>query len=193
MTVFLVVLASLTAPAGSQPGSLLPTGAFAIVPGESTVEFAVPDNRGGFTGRTTKITGRLTVAQDAGGDYAAQIAATIDAGSITTQVGVRDTAMRTVYLRTAQFPDITFAGTAAAHPGLGVKPFAAEIRGRLTVRDVTRDVQFTATVTALATSYMADATTTVRMADYQIPYPRAFIFVARDPVTVTLHVVARRP
>jgi hypothetical protein len=31
------------------------------------------------------------------------------------------------------------------------------------------------------------------MADYQIPYPRAFIFVAHDPVTVTLHIRARQP
>jgi len=38
----------------------------------------------------------------------------------------------------------------------------------------------------------ADATAIVRMADYQIPYPRTFIFVARDPVTVTLHLRARQ-
>jgi polyisoprenoid-binding protein YceI len=67
------------------------------------------------------------------------------------------------------------------------------MRGRLTIKEITREAEFTATVVALANQYVADATATVRMADYGIPYPRAFIFVARDPVTVTLHIVARGP
>ncbi|HEV2358212.1 MAG TPA: hypothetical protein VGZ23_11470 [bacterium] len=45
---------------------------------------------------------------------------------------------------------------------------------------------------ALAREYVADASTTLRMVDYEIPYPRAFIFVARDPVTVRLHIRARQ-
>jgi len=99
--------------------------------------------------------------------------------------------MRSTFLRTREFPTIAFDGTVRARPGLGVHPFAAAARGRLTIRDLTREVEFPATVTALAREYLADATATVRMADYQIPYPRTFIFVARDPVTVTLHLRAR--
>ena len=189
----LFALAGGAPPAGSQPAGLLPTGTFGIVSGETSAVFFVPDNRGGFTGRTTRVSGRVGVAQSSGTDYAADINATIDTATITTQNGLRDAAMQAAYLRTAQFPKITFVGTASARPGLGVAPFPAEIRGKLTLRDVTRDEQFTATVTALSRSYVADAKTQLRMADYQIPYPRAFIFVARDPVTVTLHIVARQP
>lgn len=171
----------------------LPTGAFEIVPGESSASFFVPDNRGGFTGHTTRVTGHVTVeSRDGGVTYTAQVAAAIDTPSITTDSGLRDASMRAIYLRTAQYPAITFAGAVTAHPGFGLHPFAAVVRGQVTIRDVTREEQFSATVLALAREYRADVTASIRMADYGIPYPRAFIFAARDPVTVTLHILARQ-
>ena|ERR1700730_4631512 len=173
---------------------LLPVGPFEISPGDSSVTFMVPDNRGGFTGRTTKVTGRIVVQPQADGDaYGAQVDAVIDTASITTGNDARDATMRSAFLHTDQFPMVTFTGTVSARPGLAVRPFPAAVHGRLKIRDVTRDADFSATVTALAREFLADAVTTVRMADYQIPYPRALIFVARDPVTVTLHIPARQP
>jgi len=185
--------AALLAPAvAAPPPGLLPAGTFEIVSGDSSAAFFVPDNRGGFSGKTTRVSGHVTVTQ-ADDAYVAQMAATIDAGALTTQIGLRDAAMRSTYLRTDQFPVIAFAGTASARPGLALRPFSAAVRGRLTLRDVTREEQFSATVTALSHEYLADVTTSINMADYGIPYPRAFIFVARDPVTITLHIVARQP
>lgn len=173
--------------------TLLPTGPFDIVPGESSVTFFVPDNRGGFTGHTTRVTGRITVEPLPGGEtYTAQVAASIDTRSITTDNGIRNAAMRTTYLHTAEFPAVTYRGTATASPGLGVRPFPVVLRGQLTIQNVTRDEEFTATTLALAREFVADASATVCMADYKIPYPRAFIFVARDPVTVKLHIRARQ-
>jgi polyisoprenoid-binding protein YceI len=173
---------------------LLPVGIFEIVPGDSSVTFSVPDNRGGFTGRTTKITGRIVVEpQRDGEEYVARVDAMIDTSSITTGDGTRDASMRSTFLKTGEFPRMTFKGTASAHPGLAVRPFAATVHGQLTIRDVTRDAEFPAMVTALAREFLVNAETVVRMADYGIPYPRAFIFVARDPVTVTLHIRARQP
>ena len=173
---------------------LLPVGIFEIVPGDSSVTFSVPDNRGGFTGRTTKITGRIVVEpQRDGEEYVARVDAMIEASSITTGNGTRDASMRSTFLKTGEFPHMIFRGTASAHPGLAVRPFAATVHGQLTIRDVTRDAEFPTMVTALAREFLADAETTVRMADYGIPYPQAFIFVARDPVTVTLHIRARQP
>ena len=171
---------------------LLPTGTFEIVPGESSVTFFVPDNRGGFSGHTTRVTGRVIVESPDGGEtYTARVTAAIDAPSITTDSGLRDASMRATYLRTSQYPAITFTGTVTSHPGLGIHPFPAPVRGEVTIRDVTREEQFTATVVALAQEYLADVSASIRMADYGIPYPRAFIFVARDPVTVKLHILAR--
>ena len=173
--------------------ALLPAGTFEIAPGDSSVVFAVPDNRGGFSGRTTQVTGRVVIeAPTDGGAYNARVDAAIDAASLTTGNGSRDDSMRADYLRTRQFPKITLTGSVSARPGLGVRPFPAAVRGRLTIRDVTREVEFPATVVALAREYRADGTVKIRMADFGIPYPRAFIFVARDPVTITLHILARQ-
>ena len=179
-------------PSAYPPAGAIPLHGFAIIPGESSVTFAVPDNRGGFSGHTDRVTGRVEVEPAEGGEvYAARIAGTIDARSLTTDNGIRDRAMQTTFLQTGTYPAMTFTGTASARPGLAVRPFPATVRGRLMIRDVARETEFTATVLALASQYVADATATVRMADYGIPYPRAFIFVARDPVTVKLHIVAR--
>jgi len=186
----LVVLSAIPSAIGAL--EFVPVGTFEILPGDSSVTFAVPDNRGGFTGRTAQVTGRVVVGpQNDAGAYIARVDAMIDAASITTGNGSRDASMRSEFLRTGQFPTITFRGVVSAIPGLAIRPFSAAAHGQLTIRDKTRDVEFAATITALAHEYLADATATVRMADFGIPYPRAFIFVARDPVTVTLHIRAR--
>lgn len=189
-----VAIVMCAAPGAAAPAATIPLHGFAIVPGESSVTFAVPDNRGGFTGHTTHVTGRVEVEPSGeGGTYVARITGSIDARTLTTDAGLRDRAMHATYLQTGTYPAITFAGTATAQPGLAVRPFEAAVRGHLVIRNVTRDAVFSAKVVALAKEYVADATATVRMADYGIAYPRAFIFVARDPVTVTLHIVARAP
>jgi len=140
------------------------------------------------------VAGRIVVeARGDGEEYVARVDAMIDPSSITTGNGARDASMRSTFLKTGEFPNMTFQGTVSAHPGLAVRPFAATVHGQLTIRDVTRDAEFPTMVTALAREFLAEAETTVRMADYGIPYPRAFIFVARDPVTVTLHIRARQP
>jgi polyisoprenoid-binding protein YceI len=190
----LLCAAALGAPSGSRAQAqilLLPIGTFEIVPGESRVTFLVPDNRGGFSGHTSAVTGRVAVAASPDGEtYTAQVTASVDAGALTTDSVLRDVSMRRTYLRTDRYPAITFAGTVTARPGLAVHPFPSTVRGSLTIRDVTREQTFSATVTALAHEFLVDASTSLRMADYGIPYPRMFIFAARDPVTVTLHIRA---
>lgn len=191
---WLSIVLALGIPSAVQGVVFLPVGTFEIVPGDSSVTFTVPDNRGGFSGRTTKVTGRIVVEpQRQGEEYSARVDAVIDTASITTDNGTRDASMHSDFLKTGQFPKMTFAGTVSAQPGLAIRPFASTVRGQLAIRDVTKPVEFPATITALAHDYLADGTATVRMADYQIPYPRAFIFVARDPVTVKLHIRAHQP
>jgi polyisoprenoid-binding protein YceI len=172
---------------------LLPTGPFEIVAGDSRVAFFVPDSRGGFTGHTTQVTGRVTVdVPDEAETYHAQVTAIVDAHSLTTDSELRDAAMRATYLQTDPYPAITFIGTVTARPGLGIHPFLSTLHGTLTIRNVTREVEFPATVIALANDYLVDAKTSLNMADYGIPNPRFLFFVAHDPVTVTLHIHARQ-
>jgi len=49
------------APPITAQGLQLPSGTFEIVPRESSVTFFVPDNRGGFTGHTTQVTGCVMI------------------------------------------------------------------------------------------------------------------------------------
>src|SRR5215469_14046560 len=87
-------------PGAAAPAATIPLHGFAIVPGESSATFAVPDNRGGFTGHTTHVTGRVEVEPTGEGDtYVARITGSIDARTLTTDVGVRDRAMHTTFLQ----------------------------------------------------------------------------------------------
>ncbi|HEV8339403.1 MAG TPA: YceI family protein [bacterium] len=175
----------------------LPTRDFAIAHPSSSVEFFVRDNRGGFTGRTTTISGTVAVREivrEQVEGYAAEVTARIDARTIRTGVGLRDGQMRSAqFLNTDEFPFITFRGTAtaAAPEGRGVKGL---LRGRLTIKEVTRMVEVPLEITVEDGDYLARGEVVVRMTDFGLPIPRFLIFVAEDPVRVNLQIrVTRAP
>lgn len=167
--------------------TLIPTGSFAFDQGDSRVEFFVKDNRGGFTGVVHDLTATATVREQEG-SFAGEVDAKIDARTITTGIGVRDRQMRTDFLETAKYPYITFRGTVAPASRPGGLPFRAVLRGRLTIKATTREVEIPIRVTALKDAYLGEGQVTVKMSDYHIPIPRFLIFVAEDPVTITLKV-----
>jgi hypothetical protein len=51
---------------------------------------------------------------------------------------------------------------------------------------VTREIEIPLRVTALADSYLAEGQATLRMSDFRIPIPRFLVFVAEDPVQISL-------
>ncbi len=165
----------------------LPTGGFAIAHPSNSVEFVVKDNRGGFTGRTTRITGTVAVRERVEG-YAAEVTARIDARTIRTGVGLRDNQMRSApFLNTEEFPFITFRGTATAAAPEGAR-FTGLLRGRLTIKEVTRPVEVPLEISVEEGSYVARGEVVVRMTEFGIPIPRFLVFVAEDPVTVKLQI-----
>lgn len=181
-----------------QAPSLVPTGTFRIEPepqaGASprpAVEFVMRDNRGGFTGTTDRIEGTVTVRPD-GDNVAAAIDARIDARTLVTGNGQRDGQMRRDFLHTDQFQYITFRGTATPRGSLTASTIRAVMRGSLTLRDVTRDIEMPLEIVALADDYRASGEVTVRLTEFRIPIPRFLIFVAEDPVTIRLRVRLRR-
>jgi polyisoprenoid-binding protein YceI len=176
----------LTAIVLAAAATLLPTGSFGLDRGGSRVEFFVKDNRGGFRGVVHDVTATVTVKERDGG-FAGEVEARIDARTITTGIGVRDRQMRADFLETARYPFITFRGTAAAERPGGL-PFRAVLRGRLTIKATTRDVEIPVRVTALKDAYLAEGQIIVKMSDFKIPIPRFLVFVAVDPVTITLKV-----
>lgn len=181
----LVAMTMLLAPAG------LPTGTFDLRPPAGRVEFLVRDNRGGFTGETREVTGTVVV-RERGEGYLAEVEARIDARTIRTGATLRDAQMRgAAFLNTAQFPFITFKGTVTAADGPGPQ-FAGVMRGALTIRNVTREVEMPLEIAVEGSTYTARGEATVRMSDFGIPIPRFLIFVAEDPVTVRLQVRLQR-
>ena len=170
----------------------LPTGDFAIRHPTNSIEFFVKDNRGGFTGRTTEITGTATVRERVE-DYAGDVAARIDARTIRTGVGLRDGQMRSApFLHTEEFPFITFRGTVTAEAPEGAR-FKGLLRGRLTIKDVTRGVEVPLEISVEEGAYVARGEVVVRMTEFGIAIPRFLIFVAEDPVTVKLQIRLTRP
>ena len=169
----------------------LPTGDFAITHPSNSVEFFVKDNRGGFTGRTSEITGTVAVREivrEQVEGYAAEITARIDARTIRTGVGVRDGQMRSAqFLHTDEFPFITFRGTATAEAPEGAR-VKGLLRGRLTIKDVTRGVEVPLEIIVEDGVYFARGEVVVRMTDFGLPIPRFLIFAAEDPVRVKLQI-----
>lgn len=167
--------------------TLLPTGSFALDDGQSRIEFFVKDNRGGFTGVVHDVTATAAVKQAEDG-FAGEVEARIDARTITTGVGIRDRQMRADFLETSKYPFITFRGTAAPAGRPGGLPFSGVLKGRLTIKATTRDVEIPIRITALKDAYLVEGKVVVKMSDFRIPIPRFLVFVAEDPVTITLKV-----
>jgi polyisoprenoid-binding protein YceI len=167
--------------------SLLPTGPFALDPSASHVEFFVKDNRGGFRGVAPDVRTSAMV-REVDGTFAAAVEVQIDTRSITTGSGLRDSQMRREFLITDRFPVITLRGTVMPIEPVTKIAFRAIVQGQLTIKDVTRGIEFPVRVIALRDSYLVDGQVTVKMTDFHIPIPRFLIFVAEDPVDVTVRV-----
>ena len=120
--------------------------------------------------------------------FPADVEVRIDARTMTTGIAVRDRQMRRDFLATDRFPTITVRGTAVPRTRPGALAFQAVLRGALTIKDVTKDVEIPLRVTALADSYLAEGQLTVRMSEFRIPIPRFLVFVAEDPVQISLKV-----
>lgn len=167
--------------------SLLPTGSFTLDPASSRVEFLVRDNRGGFSGTARDIEAVAVVSEE-DGTFAADVRVRVDARTITTGSGLRDGQMRRDFLVTDRFPHMSFQGTVVPVTAVTGLSFRAVARGRLTIRDTTRDVEVPLRITALRDTYLVEGTFTIRMTEFGIPIPRFLIFVADDPVEVTFKV-----
>ncbi len=175
----------------AQAPALLPVGVFRIEAGESRVEFVMRDNRGGFTGATDRVEGTVTVRGE-GEAFTATVEARVDARTIVTGNGMRDGQMRRDFLRTDQFQYVTFKGTATNRSPATATTIRVVMKGQLTIRDATREIEMPLDVTALADEYRASGEVVVKMTEYGIPIPRFLIFVAEDPVTVRLRVRLKR-
>jgi polyisoprenoid-binding protein YceI len=119
----------------------------------------------------------------------------IGAGSLATDSGFRDRAIRDFILNTNQYPTITFTPTGItglSGPAQLGQAITFQITGDLTIRNITQPVTFDLTVTGdSATQLSGTATAVVQRADYSLTIPSVpQVADVGEAVTLTIDFVA---
>lgn len=155
---------------------------FAIVPDESEVRFVLDEdlfgNRNTVTGRTKEVAGEIAVdftnpANTTLGTI------TINVRTLTTDNEFRNRAIRGQILQSqqSQFEFAEFKPTAIEGLPESVtmgEPFTLTITGDLTLKDITKPVTFTATITPVSDQRIeGSAEATVQRDDYGLTIPNA--------------------
>lgn len=120
----------------------------------------------------------------------------VDAGSLATDSAMRDRAIANFILQTGTYPSITFEATSIS----GIPEDAAlgqelllQIQGNLTIRDITQEVTFNATVTPVSeTRLEGSASATVQRTDFELRIPSVPSVASVDEaVILEIDLVAR--
>jgi polyisoprenoid-binding protein YceI len=193
-------------PSAAQPSSqaardVAPGGAtvLQIQPGASTATFTLDEVLRGtpntVTGTTDKVAGEI--ALDPNEPSATKVGTiTVNARTLATDDNQRNNMLHRFILATSEFEHVTFTpttitGLPASIEPLGI-PYPVKIDGKLTIKDVTRDVTFDASVTPLSAQELrGTATTTIRQQDFGITIPSIpFVAGVSDDVRLDLNFVA---
>jgi polyisoprenoid-binding protein YceI len=174
------------------------TTIYDIVPGRSEARFVVDEVLRGepktVVGTTDQVTGQIAagLSEPASAEVGIIL---INARTLATDENQRNNAIRRFILSTDQHEYIRFAPTAVvgapASASLG-EPVTIQIVGDLTIRDVTRQATFDATVTPISASELrGTASSIVRYADWNINIPDVpFVAGVADTVRLELDFVA---
>jgi polyisoprenoid-binding protein YceI len=151
---------------------------FEIKPGASHAGFVVDEilrgNPNTVVGTTDQVAGQMAVNPTQ--PPTAQVGTIlIDARSLATDDSQRNNAIRRFILGTDQYEYISFTPTVLhglpASASLG-QPYSFQITGDLTIKDVTQEATFDATVTPVSASELnGSAATTIRYGDWNISVP----------------------
>lgn len=125
-------------------------------------------------GATTEVSGQIQV--DVEDPTQTQIGAIeVQAGSLITDNNFRNGAIRDLILNTGSFPVIRFTPTSVdglPEQGAVGETYSLTITGDLTIRDVTQEVTFEATVTTVSESRLeGTASTTILRSDFDLTIP----------------------
>jgi polyisoprenoid-binding protein YceI len=141
-------------------------------------------------GRTSGVTGGLTVQQDASGLTASNLTFTADLTQLASvdqlaghDVSQRDQLVRQS-LRVSQFPQATFASAEAVAIPAGLttgQQVQLSLPGQLTIRGVTKDVTATVMVQESGGEVQAAGSIPTDMATFNVPPPNApFVTVGKN-------------
>lgn len=161
---------------------------WSVDPMHSFVNFSVKHMGISFVdGSFTKFDGQISsTSADFSGS---KINFTVDVASINTHVEMRDNHLKSDdFFNAEKFPKMTFESTAFKK----LKDNNYELTGKLTIRDVTKDVKFKVVYGGMVKDAKAGdktgfmATTTINRLDYNIKYDPTGAGIAKD-VKITLN------
>ncbi|MFQ5840472.1 MAG: YceI family protein [Candidatus Methylomirabilales bacterium] len=173
----------------------LPTGAekrpaagvlLTLRPGSGKVTFHADARLHEFTGTTREVSGWFRT-DDLRTPTEATGCVGVEAASLETGIGLRDTKMRTNHLETDRYPDIVYRVNAIVRVGDQLL-----LAGTLTLHGVSRSVRVPIQITPLPDGARVKGAVTLDIRDYDIPIPR-FLFVRMKPeVVVTFDTLWQR-
>jgi polyisoprenoid-binding protein YceI len=194
-----VVEASATPEPATDPSAGEGPTLYEIIPAESQARFVINEVLNGapktVVGTTDQVSGQI--ALDMADPGATQVGTIlVNARTLVTDNDFRNRALANQILRTAQFEFVTFVPTEVLGLPESVEvgtAYSFQIMGDLTVRDISREVTFDATVTPAADDTLQGiATATIQYADYSIVIPEArSVTSVEDEVILEIEFVAR--
>jgi polyisoprenoid-binding protein YceI len=174
---------------------------FGIVPGESSVSYEVNEvfiREGNVLntaiGVTDVVSGVIHI--DYNNPQNSIIGPiSVDISKLTSDQNLRDKAIRERWLESEKFPIATFVSTKIEGiPEVGDegKDYALRITGDMTIREVTKEVTFDATVKVDGDVMSGTAMTTLLMSDFEVgPINIIGILKTDDEVKLTFNLVAK--
>lgn len=173
-----------TTPANSNPGQSVPTvsasldGTWEVASGSQAgyrVQEVLFGQSHTAVGRTTKVTGNMTLA----GTSVTKAAFTVDLTAVTSDESRRDRQFQGRIMNTSTYPTATFTLTKPISlgtvPAVGIR-VTVPVTGQLTMHGTTRSVSFSLQAQRTATSIQVSGSIPVTFGDYNIANP-SFDFV----------------
>lgn len=169
-----------------------------IQPGASTASFTVEEILHGeattVVGTTDQVAGQIALDPNEPSNTRVGTIL-IGARALATNDSMRNRMLRQFILSTDQYEYIAFTPSTITGLPARVTPGAAypvQIDGKLTIKDVTRDVSFSANVTPVSMNELTgNATTTINQKDFGITIPQIpFVAGVADEVKLDLSFVA---
>jgi polyisoprenoid-binding protein YceI len=135
-------------------------------------------------GRTSKITGSLTLGGSDGRYTLRSVTVTVDMTSIASDQGLRDDRMKTIGLQTDTYRTATFVSTGTVELPSGAtsgRQVEVDVPGKLTLHGTTRAITLALTVQATSDRINVLVSQQLTLADYGIDPPKIGGFVSVQP------------
>ncbi|MDP2309192.1 MAG: YceI family protein [Pseudomonadota bacterium] len=157
-------------------------------PGDGRVEFQLSSTLHEIEGEALGFAGQLDTAARTG-------TLTVDAGSLTTGLGPRDSRMLAWCLEAPRFPAITFALSSieGGQTGLasGVGSGSLSLRGTLTIRDITQALVVPATFAWEGDKLRIKGRHDMKWTDWNLPDPSTVLSTVSPDMAILFDILAR--